>query len=221
MKYILSLLVVSSLLLASCGTQEKIEPTTTPPETDSVTTETPSASTDDVDDDMSEEETTSEANVVVGWAEMTPNLDIVANAINSTDHTTLVAAVQAAGLVEALQWEGPFTVFAPTNSAFDALPDGTVETLLEPKNIDMLTDILTYHVVPWKFTSNDLEGGDVLTSLQWETLEITYLNKKWYVNDVEITIANAMSSNGVTHVIEKVLMPSDDWEADDTETDDD
>jgi uncharacterized surface protein with fasciclin (FAS1) repeats len=138
---------------------------------------------------------------------MVPSLDIVDNAMNADNVTTLVAAVAAADLVETLKSEGPFTVFAPTNEAFAALPDGTVETLLLPENIEQLTTVLTYHVVPGAFTSADLADGMVLTSVQGQDLTITYENNLWYVNDVAIQTADVISSNGVTFVIGEVLLP--------------
>jgi len=145
--------------------------------------------------------------VMVGGALMTPDMDIVENAMNSSDHTTVVAAVQAAGLVETLKGPGPFTVFAPTNAAFDKLPDGTVEELVKPENKQLLTSILTYHVVPGALTSADLMDGAELTTVQGEKLMVTELDGMWYVNDSRITIADVISSNGVTHVIDTVLMP--------------
>ncbi|NDK09285.1 fasciclin domain-containing protein [Candidatus Gracilibacteria bacterium] len=149
-----------------------------------------------------------EDGVMVGGAMMVPSLDIVDNAMNADNVTTLVAAVSAAGLVDTLKSEGPFTVFAPTNMAFDDLPEGTVDTLLLPENKDMLTNILTYHVVPGSYTSADLEDGMMLTTVQGEELEITYVDNVWYVNGVEIQTADVISSNGVTFVIDSVLMPS-------------
>ena len=146
--------------------------------------------------------------VMVGGAMMTPDKNIVENAMNSKDHTTVVAAVTAAGLAETLQGPGPFTVFAPTNAAFDKLPAGTVEMLVKPENKQKLTGILTYHVVPGALTSADLTNGQTLTTVQGEMLKITERNGKWYINDTaEITIADVVSSNGVTHVIDTVLMP--------------
>lgn len=145
--------------------------------------------------------------VMVGGALMTPDMDIVENAMNSNDHTTVVAAVQAAGLVETLKGPGPFTVFAPTNAAFDKLPAGTVEELVKPENKMQLTGILTYHVVPGALTSADLMDGATLTTVQGDTLMVTERDGMWYVNDSRITIADVISSNGVTHVIDTVLMP--------------
>jgi len=141
---------------------------------------------------------------------MTPNLDIVANAMNSNDHTTLVAAVKAAELVETLQSVGPFTVFAPTNSAFAALPDGTVDTLLMPENKADLQAVLTYHVLSGEFFARDLKDGMTATTVQGDEVTFSYTDGKWFINDAEISIVDAKSSNGVTHVIEGVILPSSD-----------
>lgn len=153
-----------------------------------------------------------EQGVMVGGANMVPSKDIVDNAANSADHTTLVAAVKAAGLVETLKGAGPFTVFAPTNEAFNKLPAGTVDKLLKPEMKGDLTKILTYHVVPGAFKSTDLKDGQELTTVQGEKLTIHYKDNKWMVHDAKggmanITIADVISSNGVTYVIDGVLMP--------------
>ena len=148
-----------------------------------------------------------EAFVMVGGAKMVPSKDIVDNAMGSADHTTLVAAVKAAGLVETLKGEGPFTVFAPTNEAFNKLPKGTVENLLKPENKGKLTSVLTYHVVPGAIKSSDLKDGQTLKTVQGENLKITYKDEKWFVNGAQITIADVISSNGVTYVIDSVVLP--------------
>ena len=156
---------------------------------------------------------------MVGGAAMYPTKNIVENAVNSKDHTTLVAAVKAAGLVPTLESAGPFTVFAPTNEAFDALPAGTVSTLLKPENKAKLTSILTYHVVPGKLSSLDLmkmvkmhngkaslktvEGENLYVSMNGKTLMITDENG----NTARITIADVNQSNGVIHVVNRVLLP--------------
>ncbi len=145
--------------------------------------------------------------VMVGGAKMVPSKDIVDNAVGSADHTTLVAAVKAAGLVETLKGEGPFTVFAPTNAAFDKLPKGTVENLLKPENKAKLTAVLTYHVVPGAIKSGDLKNGQKLKTVQGEDLMITEKDGKWFVNGAQITIADVISSNGVTYVIDGVVLP--------------
>ncbi|SFH81396.1 fasciclin domain-containing protein [Halpernia frigidisoli] len=157
--------------------------------------------------------------VMVGGAAMYPTKNIVENAVNSKDHTTLVAAVKAAGLVETLSSKGPFTVFAPTNEAFDKLPAGTVDTVLKPENKAMLTSVLTYHVVPGKISSKDLaswimkgNGSYMAKTVQGEELTFTMSGKNIYVADMKgnkamVTIADVNQSNGVIHVIDKVLMP--------------
>ena len=150
-----------------------------------------------------------EDGVMVGGALMVENKDIVDNAVNADNVTTLVAAVTAAGLVETLKGEGPFTVFAPTNAAFEKLPAGTVDTLLKPENKDQLTSILTYHVVAGRYTAADLKDGQMLTSVQGEDLKITKTNGKIMVNgSTMVETADVISSNGVTFVIDSVLMPS-------------
>jgi uncharacterized surface protein with fasciclin (FAS1) repeats len=153
-----------------------------------------------------------EKGVMVGGANMVPSKDIVDNAANSADHTTLVTAVKAAGLVETLKSAGPFTVFAPSNEAFGKLPAGTVETLVKPENKAALTNILTYHVVAGAFKSTDLKDGQKVKTVQGEELTIGYKDGKWTVTDAKgavanITIADVISSNGVTYVIDAVLMP--------------
>src|SRR6476619_343454 len=156
---------------------------------------------------------------MVGGAAMYPTKNIVENAVNSKDHTTLVAAVKAAGLVETLSSAGPFTVFAPTNEAFDKLPAGTVETLVKPENKAMLTKILTYHVVPGRYTDGQIasmaamhKGTATLKTVADENLRFTKNGSSWWVIDAKggksrITIPNVMQSNGVIHVVDTVLMP--------------
>jgi uncharacterized surface protein with fasciclin (FAS1) repeats len=158
-------------------------------------------------------------NPMVGGAAMYPSRNIVQNAVNSKDHTTLVAAVKAAGLVDTLSGTGPFTVFAPTNAAFARLPAGTVDTLVKPENKDTLTSILTYHVVPGRITAGQIaslaarhHGTATLTTVQGGTLSFRKSGTGWTVIDskggtARITIANVMQSNGVIHVIDHVLMP--------------
>jgi uncharacterized surface protein with fasciclin (FAS1) repeats len=159
------------------------------------------------------------SNPMVGGAAMYDNKTIVENALNSKDHTTLVAAVKAAGLVETLQSDGPFTVFAPTNAAFDMLPAGTVDNLVKPENKGTLTTVLTYHVVPGKWDSASLskaiaDGGNKLAvkTVQGETLTITGQGKDLTITDAKggmahVTIADVYQKNGVIHVVDKVLMP--------------
>jgi len=161
----------------------------------------------------------SEKTVEVGGALMYPSKNIVENAVNSKDHTTLVAAVKAARLVETLQGTGPFTVFAPTNAAFEMLPKGIVEMLLKPENREKLSGILTYHVVPGRLDSYELEkwmekenGTAELKTVAGGKLWVMKEKGKWWVKDekgevAEITIPNVYQSNGVIHVINHVLMP--------------
>ena len=160
------------------------------------------------------------ANPMVGGAPMSSHKNIIENASKSADHTTLVAAVKAAGLVETLEGPGPFTVFAPTNEAFAALPSGTVDGLLKPENKDQLVKILTYHVVPGKLTFNKLKeqimaggGQATLKTVQGEDLTVMMNGDKGITvkdaqgNTANVTIMNVMQSNGVIDVVDKVLMP--------------
>lgn len=149
-----------------------------------------------------------EQGVMVGGALMVPSLDIVDNAVNASNVTTVVAAVKAAGLVETLKSAGPFTVFAPTNAAFDKLASGTVATLLKPENKAKLVDILTYHVVAGAYTSANLTDGLVLKSVEGKELKFTRVNGKIMINgSATVETADVISKNGVTHVIDTVLMP--------------
>ncbi|HZW95382.1 MAG TPA: fasciclin domain-containing protein [Candidatus Eremiobacteraceae bacterium] len=159
-------------------------------------------------------------NPVVGGQEMYPTKNIVENAVNSADHTTLVAAVKAAGLVETLEGPGPFTVFAPTNEAFAKLPAGTVDTLLKPENKTTLTKVLTYHVVAGRFSASDLkkqikagngtaqlttvEGGKLWASMQGGNIML----KDEKGGTALVTIPNVFQSNGVIHVIDAVVQPN-------------
>jgi|SRR4249919_3778036 len=159
------------------------------------------------------------ANPMVGGAAMYASKDIIDNAVNSADHTTLVAAVKAAGLVDTLKSPGPFTVFAPTNAAFAALPAGTVDTLLQPENKPTLAGILTYHVVAGRLDSTALAakiraggGSATLTTVQGEPLKAWMQGDNVVVTDTKgnsatVTTANVYQSNGVIHVVDKVLMP--------------
>ena len=158
-------------------------------------------------------------NPMVGGAAMMADKDIIDNAMNSKDHTTLVAAVKAAGLVETLKGAGPFTVFAPTNAAFDALPAGTVDGLLKPDMKADLSKVLTYHVVPGKLDAAALMaqitaggGKAMLKTVQGENLTATAMDGAVMLTDAKgngamVTTADVMQSNGVIHVIDKVLMP--------------
>jgi uncharacterized surface protein with fasciclin (FAS1) repeats len=157
--------------------------------------------------------------VMVGGAPMLPTKNIIENAVNSKDHTTLVAAVKAAGLVETLSSAGPFTVFAPTNEAFGKLPAGTVETLVKPENKATLTTILTYHVVAGKFNAKDIvklikdgNGSAMIKTVQGGMLKASLMGKTLMLTDEKggmshVTIGDVNQSNGVIHVIDTVLMP--------------
>jgi len=157
--------------------------------------------------------------VMVGGASMYPSKNIVENAVNSKDHTTLVAVIKAVGLVETLSSAGPFTVFAPTNGAFNKLPAGTVETLVKPENKGTLTSILSYHVVAGKISVSDVvaaikssNGKATFTTVQGGTLRASLKGKNVIITDekggmAKVTIADVNQSNGVIHVIDTVLMP--------------
>jgi uncharacterized surface protein with fasciclin (FAS1) repeats len=157
--------------------------------------------------------------VRVGGQAMFPTKNIIENAVNSADHTTLVAAVKAAGLVETLQGPGPFTVFAPVNSGFNELPAGTVDSLLKPENKDKLTAVLTYHVVPGRLTFGEIErqirrynGRVAYKTVQGGTLTFQKNGDNIIIEDskgglANLTISNVYQSNGVIHVIDRVLMP--------------
>src|SRR5258708_29151817 len=164
-------------------------------------------------DKMMKSEMSGEKTVMVGGAAMFPSKNIIQNAVNSKDHTTLVAAVKSAGLVETLESKGPFTVFAPTNTAFGKLPAGTVETLVKPENKATLTKILTYHVVPGKLAASDLKDGMKLKTAEGEELSVKHQDGKVWIVDAKggtsmVTISNVNQSNGVIHVVDTVLMPA-------------
>ena len=161
-----------------------------------------------------------EQTVTVGGAPMYPSKNIIQNAVNSKDHTMLVAAVKAAGLVETLQGPGPFTVFAPTNAAFAKLPAGTVDSLLKPQMKEKLVAVLTYHVLPGRLTVKDLweasnKGGGKakFKTVEGEELTVEFKAQTLTIRDSKghaskVTIQNVLQSNGVIHVIDNVLMPS-------------
>ena len=160
-----------------------------------------------------------EKTVMVGGAPMSPSKNIVENAVNSKDHTTLVAAVKAAGLVETLQGKGPCTVLAPTNEAFAKLPKGTVENLVKPENKEMLTKILTYHVLAGKYSAKQIwaavkagNGKAMMKTVEGEDVTFWTKGNDLYVKDAKggsakVTIADVNQSNGTIHVIDTVLMP--------------
>ena len=172
-----------------------------------------------MNDDMMATSATAGGTVMVGGAAMYPNRNIVENAVNSRDHTTLVAAVKAAGLVDTLSGTGPFTVFAPTNAAFAKLPAGTIDTLLQPANKSMLQSVLTYHVVSGRLTAADLmarikagNGRARLSTVQGGTLSASMMGNKIMLTDAKggmshVTLGNVMQSNGVIHVTDGVSIP--------------
>jgi uncharacterized surface protein with fasciclin (FAS1) repeats len=165
-------------------------------------------------------QTTKEQTVTVGGAPMYPSRNIIQNAVNSRDHTTLVAAVKAAGLVDTLQGTGPFTVFAPTNKAFAKLPPGTVEELLKPAMKQKLAAVLTYHVLPGRFSIKDLwdasikaKGPVKMKTVEGKELTFEFKGQQLTIRDgngtaSRVTVQNVFQSNGVIHVIDSVLLPS-------------
>lgn len=190
-KNIFSLAVIATLFLAACNGNTESTTVTSTDTTAVVATEPAVAE---------------EAGVMVGGANMVPSKNIVQNAAGSADHSTLVAAVTAAGLAETLSGTGPFTVFAPTNAAFEKLPAGTVETLLKPEMKGDLTKVLTYHVVPGAFKAADLKDGQKLKTVQGQELTVSIKDGKVMIDGATVTIADVISSNGVTHVIDAVVM---------------
>ena len=164
--------------------------------------------------DKMKSEMSGEKTVMVGGAAMFPSKNIIQNAVNSKDHTTLVAAVKAAGLVETLEGKGPFTVFAPTDAAFAKLPAGTVDSLLLPENREKLRRILTYHVVPGKLEAASLTEGKKLKTAEGEELTVKLKDGKVWIVDAKggtsmVTISNVNQSNGVIHVIDSVIIPAE------------
>jgi uncharacterized surface protein with fasciclin (FAS1) repeats len=195
MKKILFMAAASALFLTACNSGEK-------------TTETTSADTTKMmGTDTSKMMPPEEPGVMVGGSKMVASKNIVENAAGSADHSTLVAAVKAADLAETLSGAGPFTVFAPTNAAFSALPAGAVDNLLKPEMKKDLTGVLTYHVVAGKLMAADLKDGQKLKTVQGKDLTVTVKDGKVMINGANVTIADVVSSNGVTHVIDAVLMP--------------
>lgn len=189
----LSLSVLTAALLAGCTTVKSPEDVA-----DSVV----NAGRGDENAGMS-----ASGGVMVGGAMMLPTQNLVQNASQASNLTTLVTAVQAAGLVETLSGPGPFTVFAPPNSAFDALPAGTVASLVQPANRAQLTSILTYHVVPGRLMAADLRDGQTLTTVNGATLTVRKTGNTVTVGGATVTQADVRASNGVAHVINRVLMP--------------
>ena len=149
-----------------------------------------------------------EKTVMVGGAAMYPSKDIIDNAVNSKDHTTLVAAVKAAGLVDTLKGAGPFTVFAPTNAAFAALPAGTVETLLKPENKAQLVELLNYHVLAGRSSAAEVGKMDAAETINGESAPIRMSGSKLLIDGAVVTAPDIASSNGVLHGIDKVNIPT-------------
>jgi len=193
MKKIFIVTMASALLFTACSDSSTNTETTN---ADSVNT---------MSSDSSDMMATQEQGVMVGGANMVPSKNIVENAAGSADHTTLVAAVTAAGLGETLSGAGPFTVFAPTNEAFNKLPAGTVDNLLKPEMKKDLTKILTSHVVSGKLMAADLTDGQKLKTVEGKELTVSVKDGKVSVNGSTVTIADVVSSNGVTHVIDRVI----------------
>ena len=191
-KNLIMLLIAASTTVIACNNSTSTETTADTPTTAGTMEETAPAM---------------ETGVMVGGANMVASKNIVENAAASSEHTTLVAAVKAAGLAETLSGAGPFTVFAPTNAAFDKLPKGTVESLLTPEKKGDLTAILTYHVVAGAFKAADLTDGQKVKTVQGEELTVSIKDGKVMINGANVTTADVISSNGVTHVIDGVLTP--------------
>lgn len=206
---LLAIALTSAMALSAC----------TKPETETAATPEPVAATEPAADMPAAAAPAMAENPMVGGAMMYADKDIIDNAVNSKDHTTLVAAVKAAGLVDTLKGPGPFTVFAPVNAAFDALPAGTVDTLLKPEMKADLTKVLTYHVVAGKLDAAALAeqiaaggGKALLKTVQGGNLTATLMDGGVMLTDAKgnsamVTTADVMQSNGVIHVIDKVLMP--------------
>ena len=186
----------SVLMFTSCGGDKKETTTTEAMSTDTV------AKMSDATPMANEEQ-----GVMVGGAKMVPSKNIVENAAGSSDHTTLVAAVKAADLAATLSGPGPFTVFAPTNEAFNKIPKSTLDGLMKPEKKADLAKILTYHVVPGKIMAADLKDGQKLKTVEGNDLMVSVKDGKVMINGANVTIADAVSSNGVTHVIDAVVMP--------------
>ncbi len=189
----------AALFVSGCGDDEK---DTSSAGSGSMATETTPADSMSGDSSASGKEP-----VEVGGEMMYPEKNVVENASNAANLTTLVAAVKAAGLVETLSGEGPFTVFAPDNDAFAKLPKATLESLLKPENKKQLTDILTYHVVPGTYAAADLKDGQELETVNGEKLAVSVKDGEVKVGDATVTQADVFQSNGVAHVIDTVLQP--------------
>ena len=202
-KTFFSLMLATAVIagISACNDESKTTTSTMDSTTDTM------AAKMDADKKQGDAMATPEQGVMVGGANMVPSKNIVENAAGSADHTTLVAAVKAADLAGTLSGTGPFTVFAPTNAAFDKLPAGTVDNLVKPAMKADLTKILTYHVVAGSLKAADLKDGMKLKTVQGSDLMVSVKDGKVMINGANVTIADVISSNGVTHVIDAVLMP--------------
>ncbi len=208
----IALAALLSLGVSGAALAQQSSPTATESETDATTVQSNGAETNSMASGGMAAEA-SATSVEVGGAAMFSNRTIAENAPNAPNLSTLVAAVQAAGLVETLAGPGPFTVFAPDNAAFEALPAGTVETLLEPANREQLTAILTYHVVPGALTASQLTDGATLTTVEGSPLTVGVSGGTVTITDesgnaATVSQADVLQSNGVVHVIDGVLMPT-------------
>ena len=195
--------MATSLMLASCGTDK-------PATTETASTANPADSTAAMAGDSAR--MAKPAGVMVDGVAMTADKDIVDNAAAAASVSTLVSAVKAAGLVETLKGAGPFTVFAPTNAAFEKLPKGAVEGLMKPESKAKLAGVLTYHVIPGRLVAADLKDGQELTTVNGEKLKVTVKDGKVMIGNgkdapATVQIADVISSNGVTHVIDTVILP--------------
>ncbi len=189
-------MAITGMVITACNSNKNAESGDSS-STDSMAMDSMSMTTDSA----------AEEGVMVGGAMMVPSKNIVENAMGSSEHTTLVAAVKAGELVETLSGPGPFTVFAPTNAAFDALPAGTVDGLLKPEKKADLQKVLTYHVVSGSYKAADLTDGQELTTVQGEKLKVSVKDGKVMINNATVSTADVISSNGVTHVVDAVLLP--------------
>ncbi len=211
--------LLAAILFSASLTAQKATDKQTPAKAEKVAPQTEMRKEKAQKVEVMETEQTQRKNPMVGGAEMSPKKNIVENAVNSKDHTTLIAAVKAGGLVETLSGKGPFTVFAPTNEAFEKLPEGTVASLLKEENKKQLQTVLTYHVIPGKLDSKAVLGaikaGDgkaEVKTVAGETLTLTTNDGKVYITDTSgnkamVTIADVYQSNGLIHVINGVLVP--------------
>ncbi len=202
-KQIFSVAAAAAISVAAISCSDTGTSTSSADSSKMTTTTTNDAATPTTDQPKMDEE----AGVMVGGSKMVASKNIVENASASSDHTTLVAAVKAADLATTLSGAGPFTVFAPTNEAFNKLPAGTVDNLLKPEMKGDLSKVLTYHVVAGSMKAADLKDGQKLKTVQGNELTVSIKDGKVMIDGANVTTADVVSSNGVTHVIDAVLMP--------------